>query len=208
MKSLKKTVIILIIFLIYSTVLTSCASTKPKLIVSHYRYEFNDQTYRIRSVNSEKKEECFNEVIAENFMAVDLNQDRIIDQIVLGEAELSEVQKVYDYGLQLLSQEHKLKERNTQVNQYIEIELCCLYEIKSFRSKNADSFNEFILTENRNKAEPPTTVGIDQNADGTLDVLVKGSKTLEQLQLKYQSMIDNGLAGNKMVKVNGMILVK
>jgi len=208
MKSLKKTVTSLCIFLIYLMVLTSCGSSKPKLIISHYRYKFDGQSLLIRSITSEKKEECFNELITDNFMAVDLNQDRIIDQIVLGEAELSEVQKVYEYGLQLLSQEHRLKEQVTSVNQYVEIEPCCQYEIKSFRSKDTNSFNQFILIENRNTFDAPMTVGIDQNADGTLDLLIKGSTTLEQMQPKYRSMINNALAGNKMVKDDGMILVK
>jgi hypothetical protein len=208
MNIFKKTVIITNIFLIYLLLLIACASTKSKLIISHYRYESDGQSYLIRSINSDKKEECFNELIAENFRAIDFNQDRIIDQIALGEAELSEAQKIYEHGLQLLSQEHRLKEHNTQINQYSEAEPCCLYEVKSFRSKNENSFNEFILTEDRNSINPLVTVGIDQNADGMLDLLIKGSKPLEEMQLKYQALISNGLAANRMVKADGMILVK
>ena len=208
MKSSKRTVTSLIISQFCLMVLISCVSTKPKPVISHYRYKFDDQSFLIRSVNSEKREECFNELITENYMAVDFNQDRIIDQVVLGEAELSEVQKVYEYGLQLLSQEHRLKEQITEVYQFVQVEPCCQYEIKSFRSKNENSFNEFILIENRNSAEPLTTVGIDQNADGTLDLLIKGSGPLEQMREKYQLMINDGLAANKMVKINSMILVK
>lgn len=208
MKIHKNMSVIFSVSLIYLAIFTSCASTNSKLIVSHYRYEFENQTYRIRSVNSEKVEECFNELIGENFMAIDFDQDRIIDRIVLGEAQLSEAQKIYEYGLQLLLSENKLKEHITDISQYIKVEPCCLYEIRSFRVKDADPFNEFILIENRNIANPHTMVGIDQNADGTLDLLIKDSTTLERIQPEYESMIKNGLKVDKMIKVNGKILVK
>jgi hypothetical protein len=208
MKIMKKPVTLSGIVLINLMILLSCAGTQQKLIVSHYSFDFDNQTYRIRSVISEKEQECFNELIAKNFLAVDFNQDRIIDRITMGEVKLAEAQHIYEYGLEQLSKEHKLREQVTQISQYIQEQPCCLYEIKSFRIKNGNPFNQFILTENRNTGSLQTTVGVDQNADGTLDILVKGSSSLEDLQPKYQSMIKKGLEVNQMVKFNGMVLVK
>lgn len=208
MKAMKRTTTFLGIISINLMILLSCASTKQKLIISHYSFDLDNQTYRIRSLISENQQECFNELIAKNYLAVDFNQDGIIDRIAMGDVELAEAQKIYDYGLDQLSKEHKLKEQVTQVSQYIQEEPCCRYEIKSFRIINSNPFNQFILTENRNTVSPQITVGVDQNADGTLDILVKGSTSLEDLQPKYQSMIKKGLEVNEMLKSNGTILVK
>ena len=71
----------LICFLIIHTILSSCATTNSKLIISHYNYQIDNEPFRIRSVNSEKAEDCYNELIGDNFIAVDFNQDRIIDRI-------------------------------------------------------------------------------------------------------------------------------
>jgi hypothetical protein len=207
-KILKNLIYILSIFLITPVLLDSCASSKPELLISNYKYEYDNQKYQIRSVTSKSPGECFNQLIGKDFTAVDFNQDQIIDRIVRGEVKLNEAQKIYDYGLQKLAQEHKLKVHVTQVSQYTWDDPCCHYEIKSFRNNNSNPFNQFILIENRNTVSSQTLVSVDQNADGTLDVLVKGSATLEELQPKYESIIKKGLEAHKMNKVNGMILVK
>ena len=207
-KILTNLIYILGIFLIMSVLLNSCASNKQGLIISHYNYEFDNQKYYIRSISSEQQGECFNQLIGKDFTAVDFNQDQIIDRIIRGEVELDQAQKIYDYGLQKLAQEHKLKVHLTHVSQYIWEDPCCHYEIKSFRDNNSNPFNQFILIENRNTVSSQTLVSVDQNADGTLDVLVKGSTTLEELQPKYESIIKKGLEAHKIDKVKGMILVK
>ena len=207
-KILTNLIYILGIFLIMSVLLNSCASNKPELIISHYNYEFDNQKYYIRSISSEQQGECFNQLIGKDFTAVDFNQDQIIDRIVRGDIQLDEAQKIYDYGLQKLSRENKLKVHLTRVSQYIWEEPCCHYEIKSFRNENSNPFNQFILIDNRNSVSPNTMVGVDQNADGILDILVKGSTTLDQLQPKYESIIKKGLETHKINKVNGTILVK
>jgi hypothetical protein len=207
-KSFTKTCTGLIILLVSLTFMFSCQATNSKIIVSHYRYDMDDTSFRIRSVNCEREQECYNELIAENFIAVDFNQDRIIDRIVMGEADLSEVQKIYEYGLEMLARENKLEEHVSDVSQYVEREPCCQYEMKSFRLSDTSPFNQFIITEGFDTSSPQTMVAIDQDADGTLDVMLKGSKTLEYMQQKYDSIINKGLAIGNLIKINGMILVK
>jgi len=199
---------ILFSFIFTIAALNSCTTSNPVMRISNYRYDYEENDFRIRSVNCEQQEECYNELIGENFLAVDLNQDRIIDRIVMGEAELAEAQRIYEYGLDLLAKEHKLEEHRTEVTQYQEMELCCSNEIKSFHLRDADTFNEFILTENRETDNPVITVAIDQEADGTLDAIIKGSAVLEALQLKYAAMISTGLETGRMIKINETVVVK
>jgi hypothetical protein len=205
---LKKTFAIIGTALIFLAVLFSCANTIPKPIVAHYSFEYKNQTYRIRSISSKNGEESLNELIGRNFMAVDLNQDRIVDRIIIGDAPLSKVQEIYEYGLNLLSQQGKLAEHKGDANHYVVAESCCVFEIKGFQIKNANPFNEFIVNENPNTNQSLIMVGIDQNADGMLDILVKGKTTLERLQHQYEETLRKGLAGNKIRKSQGQYIVK
>ena len=208
LKVFKRMITILFIFIFTIGVLNSCTTSQPVMRISNYRYDFEENNFRIRSVNCELKEECFNELIGGDFLAVDLNQDRIIDRIVMGETDLAEAQRIYEFGLDLLAKEHKLEEHRTEVTQYQEMELCCSNEIKSFHVRDADTFNEFILTENRETDNPVITVAIDQEADGKLDTIIKGSAALEVLQVKYAAMISAGLETGRMIKINETVFVK
>ncbi len=66
-----------------------CAHQKPQPNATHYRFSFNDETYRIRSISSEDKTEAYNELVGGSFVAVDFDQDRIVDQIMLGVVSLT-----------------------------------------------------------------------------------------------------------------------
>ena len=186
---MRNTIIFLICFLIIHTILSSCATTNSKLIISHYNYQIDNEPFRIRSVNSEKAEDCYNELIGNNFIAVDFNQDRIIDRVVMGKVDLAVAQEIYEMGLQLSAGEDKLDEHATRVSQFTQGKPCCLFEIKTFRSKKSKPFNEFIVVEKRNTSSPHTMVGMDDNADGILDKISKGSTNLERMQGKYQKRI-------------------
>lgn len=188
--------------------MTSCAGTRKDIRISNFKFDFEEKSYRIRSVNCAQQEACYNELIGDDFVAVDLNQDRIIDQIVMGNVKLSEAQKVYEYGLGLLEQENKLEVHQTEVAQYQETEPCCIREIKTFWTKDSGAFNQFILLENRDTDMPVTTVATDQDADGKLDQLVKGYAPLDSIQIKYTDMINRGLESGQLLKENDSIMVK
>ena len=103
-------------FLLSCVMLFGCAAQSPRFNVAQFWFDSNGETYRIRSITSEDKSESYNELIGEKFLAVDYNQDRIIDRILLGEASLSEAQKVYDYGLIQVTKQNKLQLRTAGIN--------------------------------------------------------------------------------------------
>ena len=195
-------------FIIMLILLSSCVSTKPPMTISHYRYEYNDQKFRIRSVNCEIEGDCYNELIGETFLAVDYNQDRIIDRILMGEADLHLAQSIYEHGLTMLAQENRLEVHPARVTRFIQTESCCSYEIKSFGLENEVAFNQLVVIRDRDTQNPVTTVAVDQNANGTLDEVIKGPDSLENLQVKYSSMINTGLETGKLKKMDGIILVQ
>ena len=195
-------------FLLITFLLYGCATQKPQLSVSQYRFNLADETYRIRSISSKDKSESYNEVIGEKFIAVDYDQDGVIDTILLGEVSLNEAQKIYDYGINGVTKENKLRVLNPGIDRYLHEENDFQLEIRSFRPMNAPPFNELKITDNRPIVRPEVIILVDQNADGILDEVLKGSVALEKYQAQYGEMIASGLQKGELIKVNGTILVK
>ena len=188
--------------------LGGCASQKPEIRASQYRFNYDDEAYRLRSISSENTAEFYNELVGANFVAVDFDQDRILDRILLGEVSLTEAQKIYEHGLEKLAKENKLEVRVPRVNRYVHEKNNFRVEIRSFRPANAEQFNEFIITDNRPVACPETIIIVDHHADGTLDETLKGTATPEELQSQYAKSIEAGLQKGELIKVNHAILVK
>jgi hypothetical protein len=195
-------------FLTLLCVLCNCASTKPTVTAAQYRFTLNDEVYRIRSITSSDNSLSYNELLGDKFLAIDFDQDRIIDRITIGNIELADAQKIYDYGLLMLSQENKLQERSPENHKYVYDDPNFYIEIKTFRPAGANPFNEFKITNKQLVTEPKIIVALDGDADGTLDKILKGTEPLEKLQAKYIEAIENGLRINGLIKVDSMILVK
>ncbi len=193
----------LIIFMVYG-----CSHQEPQLIVSQYRFTFDNQTFRIRSISSKDKSESYNELIGERFVAADYDQDRIIDKILLGDVSLIVAQKIYDYGLNEVAKEDKLKVKDRYTDRYVYANDNIQLEIRSYRPANAQPFNEFKITDKRSIISPEINMFIDQNADGILDKVLKGSIDLEKAQAQYAQAIEVGLRKEELIKVNEKILVK
>jgi len=195
-------------FLTLLGVLCGCASTKPTVTAAQYRFTLNDEVYRIRSITSSDNSLSYNELLGDKFLAIDFDQDRIIDRITIGTIELAEAQNIYDYGLLMLSQENKLQERSPENHTYVYDDPNFYIEIKTFRPAGANPFNEFKITNKQPVIEPLMIVALDGDADGILDKILKGTETLEKLQVKYAEAIATGLRKNGLIKVNRTILVK
>jgi hypothetical protein len=185
-----------------------CAGQKPQLNASQYSFEFNDTNYRIRSISSTDGNDSYNELIGENLVAIDFDQDRVIDRIALGKVSIADAQKIYDHGLAMVAQEKKLVLRMPTVHRYVLESDEFHFEIRSFRPPDAQPFNEFKIVDKRGVPCPEEVVVVDQGADGTLDELLKGTMTLENVQPKYTETIEAGLGKKQLVKSDGLILVK
>jgi len=196
------------VFLLSLFMLYGCASQKPQLNASQYRFTINDEAYRIRSISSQDKAESYNELIGAEFVAADLDQDRTLDCILMGEMSLDEAQKIYEHGLALVTKENKLRIRMPNVDRYTHSADGVLIEITSFRPAHAPPFNEFRIVDNRPVVCQRLTIMVDQNADGTLDKVLKGSSALEEVQPQYAEVIAAGLQKGQLVTANGKILVK
>jgi hypothetical protein len=195
-------------FLLSICLLYGCAHQQPQLSASQYKFTLKDENYRLRSISSTYRTESYNELVGENFLAADFDQDGILDRILLGEVSLAEAQRIYEYGLDRVTKENKLQVRIPSVNRYVHESNDFLVEIISFRPANAPPLNEFKIIDQRPSACPESVISVDQNADGTLDDVLKGLAALEKIQTQYAEAIKAGLQKGALVKTNGAILVK
>ncbi len=188
--------------------LLNCAHQKQRPTVSQYRFTIDNEIYRIRSIVSEIKSQSYNEVIGENFLAVDYDQDGVLEAVVMGEVALSEAQKIYDHGLASLRKEDKLSVRAPNRKSFSKEKDKFQFEIQSFRPSDAPPFNEFKVMDKRSLVAVEVIVLLDENADGMLDKILRGSGSVEKYQSQYAEMIRAGLKSGELIELNGAIVVK
>lgn len=206
-QNLKKTSAILTGFVFFMVLFYCCHPVKPQYYVSQFIFNYEGDKYRIRTIHTGDRKISYNELIGKNFVAADFDQDRIIDQVTMGETNLSKVQEIYDYSLTMLTKENKLQETTPDIQQYYQQNDLFDYEIKSFRPLNSDPFNQFKIID-KHSTSPNISIYIDLQADGTLDNTLKGTNLTPEIQAEYTDVLATGLQNNKLVKINNTILVK
>jgi hypothetical protein len=204
---INSTFLIVFSLALFVLLLSNC-TTRPQTSVAQYQFTFDGELYRIRSIYAAESNERYNELIGKNFLAVDFDQDRIIDKISVGTTTLAKAQKIYDYGLEMLTKENRLKEITPENHKYIEEFEDFHLELKSFYPVNAKPFNQFKIISKKQLVNPETAVAIDYDADGILDEISKGTISIQQAQVQYDNLINLGLQKNRLVKVDNAILVK
>jgi hypothetical protein len=191
-----------IIFAIFS----GCASSKPKPHGAEYTFVYNDKTFHIRSYFSNQDGENVNTLIGKDLVAVDFDQDGIIDKIDRGKITLQTAQGIYDTGLGMGNKEKKLQVRVPPNSTYAQNINGILYEIKTIKPLDSDIFNEIKISDNR-QVISRVAIFVDQKSDGTLDSLIKGNYDIEKAQNIYNRLLDEGVQLGGLIKRNGMYLV-
>ncbi len=204
-KTFKKS-IFLISMLTYTILLFSCS---PKLQIFKYSFIYNGKSYTIKSSNQSGKSGIGNQIIGEDFIAIDIDQDRIIDKISKGETNIDYAQEVYDYCLQLLEKSGKLKVKDSDIKRYhttIDNYSCT---IKFFNPNDTTVFTEFNLSTiqpfyNKNL----TNIYLDKNADTKLDEILQGTIPLKKAQKEYEKVIQEGVKNRKLKLKNGILMIR
>lgn len=185
--------------------LTACATQKPELRVSpFYRFTFEGQEYRIRSIKGPDEDTSFNEMLGARFRTVDYNQDQFLDRVEQGDISLERAQAIYAYGLETLRRENKLKVQTEKDYQFKYEASGFMCEIATVKTQNGSLFNQVRITLNPNIVADQTIL-IDYNADGEIDKILKGKMSLEEAQKKYEKAIEYGLKKERLVKDDGTI---
>ncbi|MBK7104825.1 MAG: hypothetical protein IPH62_06035 [Ignavibacteriae bacterium] len=202
LKAVPFSLICLISYLVFG-----CASS-TEMRVSEFKFIYSGQDFILRSAYCPNNPKSCNQIIGSNFVAADLNQDRIIDEVINGEISISKAQTIYDYCLENLEKQGKVNQIDLGNSTYTFIENNITYEIKSFSSIKNIHFNQFSIKEKFHLTSFKIAVFVDNNADGKLDETLKGEISVSEAQAKYEMLIKKGLASHKLSKNNGFILSK
>lgn len=194
--------------ILFLLMLTKCASSEKNMRVSQFNFDYKGESYVIRSSYCPDDPASCNELIGNNFIAVDFNQDRFMDKIIKGNIPLSEAQEIYDYCLGILERQNKLEEINRKLFEYFVKKTDFDYTITTFYGRSGSPFNEFKITDKRKPLTTQIYIFNDNNADGVLNDSIKGNFKIQEAQIEYERIIEKGLKENELLKSNDMVLVK
>ena len=194
--------------IILFSLLNSCTSKKLVNYISYYNYSINDDDFRLHSVTTEDPGKSFNRLIGRNFLAFDYDKDGVIDYIEIGDIEYDEVQRIYSFGIIQAKKENRLRSQQHGNGTFIYESHNFVYEIRSYRSGNIDSFNEIKIIDKRQTVQPRISIALDKAADGTIDHILQGNFALGDMQVKYSEIIKKGLQKGGLVKSDSKFLVK
>lgn len=187
----------------------SCSSSKQELRVSGYRFTYDGNKYFIRSIYCPNSPQSCNHLIGENFEAVDLDQDRVIDKIVKGNQTILGAQKIYDYALNMLEKENKLGivEKNEERFKYTLERPYLVFQIISFQPEKGEPFNQFKIIQKRSELQQDASVFNDLKANGSLDEKLKGIFSLADAQKYYKETINEGVRAHRISIIDSLIRV-
>lgn len=175
----------------------SCTSSQMK--IAEYNFDYMGNDYTVRSAYCPNNPASCNKLIGNNFIAIDLDQDRVIDKIDKGNISLQEAQEIYDYCLESLEKQGKINEVETNTKSYSIQEANLTLVVQTFVTNKKDIFNEFTIL---NKVATGTTLNSlykDGKADGILNVTLKGGMLLEEAQTYYDKILKKGLDRGKII---------
>lgn len=210
LRHIKKVFSTVLSSIIILLVLISCSSSDQNLRVSGFRFTFEGNKYFIKSIYCPDNPQSCNHLIGKDFEAVDINQDRIIDKIVMGDITLPEAQEIYGYSLDLLKKQNKLSEVNKSSDQFIfsTEKTNAICEITSFQPEVGNPFNQFKVIEKRVIAKNSISLFNDNNSDGSLDEKLEGTLLIIEAQKMYDATIEEGIKLNRIEQAAEMFRVK
>ncbi|MDZ7338455.1 MAG: hypothetical protein ONB30_07945 [candidate division KSB1 bacterium] len=198
----------LLMFLLAGAEAWHCAPPPRGPEVALVAFESGGQRYRLRSVYSPRGGESFNELIGPQCVVRDNDQDGVLDALVLGECSLAEAQRVYEEALSTLAAQNRLRHVQPVGRVYRRDTGQFSYQLKTLQAEAGRYVNEFVVTRSGSTFSPSLAVAVDEDADGFLDNLVKGTLPLSEVQRMYQQCIELGFRQQRLMRMEGKVLVK
>lgn len=187
-----------------------CKSTSELTRKSVFTFSINESEYQIISLNTSSGEGTNYLARVEEspqpiMLARDLDQDGIIDLILKEDKiTLPLANQIYKEGITQAKDLGNYKEQFAfRTFEYIDGSI--LYTIKSYVVNNESSSILFLIFDSESGKE---SILIDNNADGTLESIEKGSITLENAKPLYTRILKEGLDQDKIEYKKGVYIVK
>ncbi|MEX2605260.1 MAG: hypothetical protein WD361_13705 [Gracilimonas sp.] len=197
-----------LILLIFGLIVASCSTTQdlPKKALFPFEYQNND--YQIISITSPSGEGINILVKFENdttvFRTLDQDQDGIIDLIQYGSVTLDEANQIYAMGIREAQNAGKIKERERErLFKYSENQHH--FTVQTYGLYSDQYYNRFIIINIKENFEETY---LDLNANGFLDQSQSSHRDIEEVQLYYTKVLQQGLKQNRIRLINNKYVVK
>lgn len=201
-----KTHILLLAFILTGT---ACTAQKDLARKNVYSFALGNELYQITSINTKSGEGVnyltqINELGETVLKARDLNQDGFIDNVLKGTLSLIEVNEIYTAGINFARADGNYEER-VSLRTYEFITDNTRYTIKTYIIGPENATNLFIIYNHLINEE---SILSDTNADGTLDSVENGALTLEEANILYKQVLEEGMKSRRIVKIKNTFLVQ
>jgi len=171
-----------------------------------FNFQYEGDSFQIVSLNSETGEGA-NILRSDSFKnekayARDINQDGILDVVIFANADLEELNKIYQSGIFEAMSSNMLQEK---VNQRIyEFEtVLTLYSITGYYL-GAEIYNVFTIVDRKTLKEESF---IDLYADGSINDDSIPEEELLDIQKQYELVLENGINDRSIEYKDGMYVV-
>jgi hypothetical protein len=188
--------------------LSACRPRGPVIEFGGYSFRCEGKEYRIESVTPDYMEgyNVLTRRIKDELVmkALDKDQDGVLDEIVSGDVTVDEAGRIYKEGLKEGERRHLIKTRpNTREYRTSDVLSDCV--LITYILALGDIYNKFTVSQFKNFQN--STVLLDSDADGKLDLVEKGPGTIASFQSLYNQIIDKARRENKLIVSNGKYIV-
>lgn len=194
--------------IVTATILLGCGSTRQKVEVGRYSFNYEGKTYDIESLTPKSQEGYNFLILKENdkllLRAIDKEQDGILDKMLSGDISLEKANEIYRQGILLGRTRGQVRKRNF-TRLYTTSDNLNNYVLKTYILAVGEVYNRLTISSKILSEEE--TVVLDLDADGNLNKIEKGSDDLLHYQNIYKRILNQGMAQGRVVITEGMYQV-
>ena len=194
--------------LVMLSIIAGCATTRTPKTRTNYLFEHSGKQWKIEGTNPAETLGINYLVLYDNeevvFKAADNDQNGTIDEILHGNVSREEAQRVYEAGIERSRKQGMMKKRFID-RTYVFSDVNNNYRIETYNLAKGTAYNRFVITDKHHPQHK--AIGIDANAYGQLNKVVKNGKEMNYYQKYYQKIMERGVKKGDIEMVNGKYLV-
>ena len=195
-----------IIILIFLSCVLQCGRSRLRIEVGGYDFEYRGLTYSIESVTPNFLE-GYNLLIHREgskvlLRGIDREQDGTLDEVAVGKISLEEAAEIYAEGIRAGERRGYIRTR-TLTREFSMRSGPNRIIVATYLLALGDIYNRLQVTDDREGR----SVAIDKGADGRLDSIEEGTRSLETCQALYEEILEKGMSLKKIEKNEGLYIV-
>lgn len=188
-------------------VILGCGARRPVIEVGGYFFDFEGKTYRIDSVTPNFLEGYNILILREGEQLVikglDKEQDGVLDELTIGDISLEKAKEIYREGILEGKRRGYIRVRSI-AREFRTVIDSNRYILVTYILALGEIYNKLTIEYSFGE----DTVVVDSEADGILDRVEMGDKSLGHYQKIYRMVLGRGIKDGDVVKTDGMYIVE